>query len=61
MEQIFITRDEAALLLRISLPTLQKRLAEKAIPSVKVGGRVLIPRAAIEAIANSATPVGGAK
>lgn len=46
---VFLTRDEAAKKLRISLPTLDRHLDENRIESKRAGKRILIPLQAIEA------------
>lgn len=45
----FLTRDEAAAKLRISLPTLDRHLNEKRIESKRAGKRILIPLPSLEA------------
>jgi excisionase family DNA binding protein len=49
-EALVISRPEAAQLLGISVPTLDRRLRDGDIPSIKLGGRRLVPRTAIDAI-----------
>ena len=48
-----ISRKEAAALLKISLPTLLKRVNDGTIPSTKIGRRCLFLRAEIDAILQS--------
>jgi excisionase family DNA binding protein len=48
-EQILYQKPEAARVLRISESTLNRLLARKAIPSVRLGRRVLITKEALEA------------
>ncbi len=50
----FLSRQEAANQLGISLPTLARRLADRSIPYTKLGGRILIPAEFFEQLANSA-------
>lgn len=47
-QSLAVSRPEAAKLLGISVPTLDRRLRYGELPSVKIGGRRLIPRDAIE-------------
>lgn len=44
----FFSRNEAAEVLGLSLPTISRRLADGSIPFTKLGGKVLIPAEAIE-------------
>lgn len=44
----FFTLDESAEKLRISRPTLYRRLNDGTIPSVKIGGRRLVPSSFFE-------------
>lgn len=41
--KVFLSKNEACAELGISLPTLNRRLKDRVIPSVKLGGRILIP------------------
>jgi excisionase family DNA binding protein len=50
----FFSRKETAKVLSISLPTLNRRLADGSIPHVKLGGRVLIPAEYINKLSTSA-------
>lgn len=43
----FLSKKEVCIALSISLPTLNRRLADNTIPSVHMGARVLIPAAFI--------------
>ena len=45
-----LSREETAALLKISLPTLKKRVDDGVIPCTKIGARVLFYRAQIEAM-----------
>jgi excisionase family DNA binding protein len=49
-EALVLSRPEAAQLLGISVPTLDRRLRDGVVPSIKLGGRRLVPRRAIDAI-----------
>lgn len=42
------TIPEAAAALRISTPSMRRRITEGVFPTVRIGGRVLIPRRALE-------------
>ena len=48
-ESEYLTPEEAAKLLRISMSTLWRRLADKTIPSIKLGKVVRIRRSDLEA------------
>lgn len=50
----FISRNEAATLLGVSLSTLIRHLADGSIPSIRLGSRVLIPAEFIENLAQEA-------
>lgn len=50
-DSLFLTVDEAAAMLRISRRHLYELLAEGALRCVRLGRRVIIPRAAIEELA----------
>ena len=52
MDAKVLTVDEAAKLLRISRGSAYEAVARKEIPSIKIGRRILVPRAAIEALIN---------
>lgn len=51
-ERVKFTRAEAALRLRVSLPTLDKYIAEGVIKSQRMGKRILIPEAELENFLN---------
>jgi excisionase family DNA binding protein len=55
----FLSRQEAAIQLGISLPTLARRLADGSIPYTKLGGRVLIPAEYFDQLVTSALSVQG--
>lgn len=48
----YLTRKEAAKRLRVSLPTLQKRLNDGTIEFNRLGRRILIPASEIERFSN---------
>ena len=50
MGKQFLLEQEVAEILRISLPTVGRRIKDKEIPSVQVGRRRLIPAAFIEGL-----------
>jgi excisionase family DNA binding protein len=50
----FLSRQEAADALGISLVTLARRLRDQSIPYVKIGARVLIPAAFIDQLLEKA-------
>lgn len=45
---LFLTREEAALLARISLASLDRAVAREEVPSKRIGRRRLFPRKAFE-------------
>lgn len=47
-ERLFLNKTEVAVKLGISIPTVNRRIADKTIPSKKIGNRVLIPVAWLE-------------
>ncbi len=51
-ERIKLTRDEAAKMLRVSLPTLDKMRSEGKIKTEQFGKRILIPQEEIDKILN---------
>lgn len=53
MEQQFLTREEVAQVLRVSLRTIDHLLAGRQIASVTIGRRRLIPRDAVEGFAQA--------
>jgi len=50
-----LTRQEAAEVLRVSLRTINQMIADGAIPSAKIGGRRLIPAAALRRLIDDNT------
>jgi excisionase family DNA binding protein len=50
-KSLMLTVTEAAKLLRISERTAWRRVKDGQIPTVRLGGRVLVPRSQLEAIA----------
>lgn len=54
----FLLVQEAAELLRIDSSTLYRHLRRNQFPGVKVGGRYLIPHAAVEQLADDALATG---
>jgi excisionase family DNA binding protein len=55
----FLTVAEAARYLRVSEPTVWRRVREGRLPSVKVGRLRRIPRAALDGLARGAAPASG--
>lgn len=51
----FLVSKEARGVLRVSESTMARWIADGTLPSVKVGGRRLIPRAAIDGLISAAT------
>ena len=60
MQQVFMTRDEAAKLLRVTPRTVSTLVHQGKIPSTKVGRRMLIPVDAINRIRAKALAGGAA-
>ena len=62
MERLTITVPEAAQLLGVSRMTAYTAVREGSIPSVRIGRRLLVPRAALERFLAAARPTdqGGA-
>jgi excisionase family DNA binding protein len=54
---LLVSRHDAALLLGICLRTLDKFIANKTLPSRRVGRRILIPHSAVLAFARTDHPV----
>jgi excisionase family DNA binding protein len=50
----FITRQETADMLGLSLATIGRRIKDGSIPSKKIGSRILVPTEAIERMVSSA-------
>jgi excisionase family DNA binding protein len=50
MDSMVMTVDEVAELLRLSRNAAYEAVARKEIPSVRIGRRILIPRAGVEAL-----------
>jgi excisionase family DNA binding protein len=50
----FFTQEEAAKMLRVSLPSVMRRRKDGRIPYQKIGNRVLIPREFIERLVREA-------
>ncbi|MCK4826697.1 helix-turn-helix domain-containing protein, partial [bacterium] len=58
LERIVYTCDEAALLLGISRPQIYLGIEREEIPHIRVGKRILIPRAALDKmLENAGAPV----
>lgn len=55
MGDVFYTRTEAARLLKISLPTLDKRLTDGSIDFIRLGGLVRIPAVEITRLCSRST------
>lgn len=53
-EKLVLTVDEAAKLLGVSRPTAYQGVERGEIPSIRVGKRILIPRAALEKMMETA-------
>jgi excisionase family DNA binding protein len=49
-----LTAREVQELLRLSRSTVYARISDGTIPSVRIGGRILIPRAALERLLSGA-------
>lgn len=54
-----ITKKEAADLLSVSLPTINRRIKDGSIPIVRIGSAVRIPQAFIEKLITQALPGQG--
>jgi excisionase family DNA binding protein len=54
-ERLLVRPLEAAAMLSVSRSKIYEMLAQKIIPSVKVGGLIRVPRAALEKLAEDAT------
>jgi excisionase family DNA binding protein len=52
--KVFLSKKEVCTELGISLPTLNRRLKDRAVPSVKLGGRILIPAGFISGLEKTA-------
>lgn len=50
----FISRQEACQRLGLSLSTLKRRIADKSIPHVRLGRRILIPENSLQLLAQIA-------
>jgi len=61
MEQVLVARQETAVALGISLRTLDHLIADGAIPTRKVGRRILILKSTIERFARSGCEVSTTK
>lgn len=53
-KQLFASKNDFLIQLGISLPTLNRRLADGSIHSVKLGGRVLIPISELDRLLGAA-------
>ena len=53
-KQLFFSKNEVFVTLGISLPTLNRRLADGSLGFVKLGARVLIPASEIERLLEAA-------
>ena len=60
MEQILVSRQEAAKALSISVRSLDYMIARGELPARKLGKRTLIPRAALEKFARNPESAAGA-
>ncbi|SLM18962.1 hypothetical protein SPIRO4BDMA_50477 [uncultured spirochete] len=60
-EKRFLSRQEAADVLGISLVSLARRLRDRSIPYVKLGNRTLIPSAYLDELVEKALSGQGAK
>jgi len=54
--KLVMTVEEAAKILGISRPSAYQGVVRGEIPSIRVGKRILIPRAALEKLLNEAAP-----
>lgn len=55
---LFLSKSEAAKLLGVSLPTINRRLRDGSIPFVKIGARVLVPAEFLSKLAAKAMNEG---
>lgn len=53
-ETNFLSKKQLCTVLSISLPTLNRRLADKTIPFVRIGSRVLIPTSYVQQLESQA-------
>lgn len=56
--KLFLSKKEAAEQLAVSLPTINRRLADGTIPHIKIGSRVLIPAEFLNNLAATAMNEG---
>lgn len=54
-DQYAYTRAEAAALLRVSIRTIDRRLADGTIPAARIAGRLLIPTRALHQLVEEHT------
>jgi excisionase family DNA binding protein len=57
MERLIVTVPEAAQLLGVSRMTAYSAVREGSIPSVRIGRRLLVPKAALERLLTVAEPI----
>lgn len=60
-EIVFLSRKETAKKLGICIPTLERRLKDGTLPSIRIGRRILIPADALERLTAKAYRAGGKK
>ncbi|GAB6276038.1 MAG: hypothetical protein SAMD01599839_05780 [Rectinema sp.] len=60
-ENLFLSRKQAATCLSVSLPTINRRIADGSIPFVKIGTRVLIPARFLDELVEKALSGQGKK
>lgn len=50
-DKLFLTKKETAKLLSVSLPTINRRIADGSIPIVRIGSAVRVPVSFVERLA----------
>ena len=61
MEQVLLRRKDAAGVVSVSLPTLDKLIRRGQVKAIRVGRAVLIPRSSLERFAERGTPARKAR
>jgi len=61
VEQVLLRRKDAAGVVSVSLPTLDKLIRQGQVKAIRVGRAVLIPRSSLERFAGQRTPVRRAR
>lgn len=59
--KLFISRQEAAKQLGLSIPTLERRIDDGTISHIRIGRRILIPADILSSLAQKAYQAGGEK